>query len=227
MCHATRPGVCTRAGERFALIMANFSLQGMVDWAAEWCNKPNVGYSMTFDYRNMGLKDGYITCFDCASFVFFAIWLGGGFDIGTLGYPTDLEKYKTMHGQAPYNAWDVSNMRRRLPYIGFNKIEPMPDVWKTGDILVVIGKHTEICYAPPRRTMGAHSSKPALPDQVSINAGNSNIGYYNEIWRFDNGEPPIIPPTPPDPSNPGNPGGSGVKTRMPLWMMCKPWWLTK
>ena len=203
--------------------MANFSLQGMYDWAVEWCNKPNVGYSMTFDYRNMGIKDGYITCFDCSSFLFFAIWLGGGFDVGELGYPTDLYLYQTSGGAAPYNAWDVAGMRRRLPYIGFSKIEPMPDAWKPGDILVKIGAHTEICYASPRRTMGAHSSKPELALQVSINEWNTQIGYYNEIWRYTGGEPPIVPPGPPDPYNPGDPGYTERK-KMPIWMMCKPWW---
>lgn len=204
--------------------MSGFSLQGMINWAVEWCNKPNVGYSMTWKYRNMGLKDGYITCFDCSSFTFFAIWLGGGYNVGTLGYKTDLEKYRTMEGQDGYNAWDVSWMRKALPYIGFEKLPYVPDVWKPGDILVKLHKHTEICYASPRITMGAHNDGYALPQQVSINTWNTDASYYDEVWRYTNGEEPIIPPEPPDPLNPPDPGGDTRPKKMPIWMMTKPWW---
>lgn len=204
--------------------MPDFSLQGMINWAVEWCNKPNVGYSMTRQYRNMGLKDGYITCFDCSSFTFFAIWLGGGYNVGRLGYKTDLEKYRTMGGQDGYNAWDVSWMRRGLPYIGFEKLPYVPDVWKPGDILVKLHQHTEICYASPRITMGAHTDKYALPQQVSINTWNTDASYYDEVWRYTNGEEPIIPPAPPDPFNPPDPGGDTRPKKMPIWMMTKPWW---
>lgn len=204
--------------------MATFSLQGMIDWAVAYCNAPNVGYSMTMEYRNMGLKDGYITCFDCSSFTFFAIWLGGGFDVGTLGYPTDLEKYKTMHGQGGYNAWNVTGMTLRLPKIGFEKLPYVPDIWQTGDILVKTHQHTEICYVAPRRTMGAHREKnTALADQVSIISGNAEKGYYDEIWRYTGDDSPVVPP-PPDPFNPPDPGGDGRAKRLPIWMMTKPWW---
>lgn len=207
--------------------MSAFSLEGMYNWAVNWCTKPNVGYDQ--GYRNMELKDGYITCFDCSSFLFFAIWLGGGYDVGQLGYPTDLSKYQA--GEVGYNAWGVSGMRNCLPYIGFTKLEPKPIVWKPGDILVknyytpgVDDKHCEICYKPDRYTMGAHNSRNSLPQQVSINDWQTSTSYYDEVWRFTNGEPPITPPGPYDPSDPGNGGDYGDKKPTPLWRMLSPWW---
>lgn len=200
----------------------SFDIQGMLEWAAYWCNRENVGYSQSWDYRNMGLKKGYITCFDCASFTFFAIWQGGGYDIGQLGYKTDFEKYKTMKGADGYNAWDVSGSRRALPYIGYVNMKPVPTIWQPGDILIKLHQHTEICYASPRRTMGAHSDSYALEYQVSINSGDTKMGYYDELWRYNGDDyTPIGPPCPPDPGAPGN---TGYQRKMPLWMMTKPWW---
>lgn len=200
--------------------MAQFSLKGMYDWAIAWCNAPNVGYDQS--YRNMQVKNGYITCFDCSSFTFFAIWLGGGFNVGELGFPTDLAKYRA--GEYGYNAWNVTGMRRCLPYIGFTKITPYPSVWLPGDILVEIGEHTEICYESPRRVMGAHNRHLALPDQVSIRSGNADVTEFNELWRYTNGQSPVDPPPQPDPDNPGDPGTAPALKNMPLWMMTKPWW---
>lgn len=211
--------------------MAEFSLQGMFDWAVEWCNKPNVEYWMSASRRNMRTIDG-ITYFDCSSFVFFAVWLGGGYDIGSLGYPTDLEKYKTMEGQDGYNAWVVHTMTPKLPKIGFTRYNPEMVAWQPGDILSWYNArtgegHTEICYATPRRTMGAHGRKNRTPDDmVSINTGNTKVGYYQDLWRFS-GETPITPPDPPLPPDPnpgGDPGDSGDKSKMPLMFYMKPYW---
>ena len=209
--------------------MAGFSLQGMFDWAVEWCNKPNVGYWMSAAHRNMDTFEG-VTYFDCSSFVFFAIWLGGGYDIGQLGYPTDLEKYQTMGGVYPYNAWVVHTMTPKLPKIGFTRLNPNEVVWQPGDLLSWYnprtGKgHTEICYKKPRVTMGAHNDSYALPDQVSINTWNTRIGYYEDLWRYS-GETTITPPDPPEPPDPG-PGGNSGDTggkRTPFIYYMKPWW---
>lgn len=203
--------------------VADFSLQGMLDWSVEWCQKQNVGYSQK--YRNMQLKDGYITCFDCTSFIFFAVWLGGGYDVGKLGFNTNLQNY--INGTGGW-AWALTTMRRCLPYIGFNKVLPKPQYCLPGDILArletpSVSGHAEIVYKSPCQTMGAHSSSYALPDQVSINTGQSSTAGYDEVWRFAT-DSPVIPPEPvpvgPDPGSPG----LREKRKLPIWMMCKPWW---
>lgn len=195
------------------------SIQGAYDWAVYYCNKENVGYSQT--YRNFQTVNG-ITYFDCSSFTFFALWLGGGFDIGSLGWPTDLAGYQN-RVDGRHNAWTVNSMDRNLPKLGFT-LYNAPDVtWKPGDILSKISAHTEICYASPRRTMGAHGTKDRngnplpLQAQVSINSGNSSISYYNNCWRYDPDNPPV-PPEPPTPIPPHE------SEPMPLWMMLKPYW---
>lgn len=210
--------------------MADFNLQGMIDWAIEWCNKPNVGYWMSAYYRNMATANG-ITYFDCSSFVFFAVWLGGGYDIGQLGYPTDLEGYKTKHGQDGYNAWTVTPMMRGLQRIGFQKITPVPSVWKPGDVLAWVKPeenrgHTEICYASPRITMGAHNSHYALEDQVSINTWNSDQSTYQALFRYKTQPPPEPPepPLPPEPEPGGDPGSVDDARKTKIWFYMKPWW---
>ncbi len=122
-------------------------------------------------------------------------------------------------------------MRNCLPYIGFTKLDPTPTVWQPGDIVVknyytpgVDDKHCEICFEPQRITMGAHNSSAALADQVSIHTWNTQIGYYDEVWRYTNGETPVDPPSPYDPSDPGNSGSYGDKKPLPLWRMTSPWW---
>lgn len=210
--------------------MATFDLQGMFDWAVYWCNKPNVEYWMSASRRNMREIDG-ITYFDCSSFVFFAVWLGGGYDIGQLGYPTDLEGYKTKQGADGYNAWVVHTMTPKLPKIGFTRLNPNTEVWQPGDILSWYNSrtgngHTEICYARPRVTMGAHGRKNRTPaDMVSINNFNIQADYYQDLWRYS-GETPVTPPEPPLPPDPDPGGNAGVDTgkRTPFIYYMKPYW---
>ena len=207
--------------------MANFSLQGMFDWAVAWCNAPNVEYYMSPSRRNMREIDG-VTFFDCSSFVFFAVWLGGGYDIGLLGYPTDLEGYKTKEGADGYNAWTTGTMPYKLPKIGFVQLNPVETVWQPGDILVWHNSktgegHTEICYRTPRVTMGAHNSSREPEDQVSINTWNTAIDYYETLWRYtgEEHEPPIEPPY----IGPGGDAGANVRSsKSKFWMYMKPYW---
>ena len=209
--------------------MADLSIQGAYDWAVDMCNRPNVGYWMSSYWRNMSVKDG-ITYFDCSSFMFFALGIGGGYDFSRFGWSTDWGAYPDMHGAVHFNAWVVSWMEMLLPLMGFERIFPVPDVWQPGDILTRYDPntgdgHTEMCYKSPRITMGAHGRKGyALDDQVSIRTSNSYKSSYNYLWRYTGNVYPVPPgPRPPDP-NTGDPG-DGNKTKMKLWMMCKPWWI--
>lgn len=53
-----------------------------------------------------------------------------------------------------------------------------------GDILLRTG-HTEMAF-DSTRTMGAHTAKAPLPEQVSINANDSRDNWL-ELWRWENG----------------------------------------
>jgi len=207
--------------------MAEFSLQGAYNWAVNMCNKPNVGYWMSSYWRNMSVKDG-VTYVDCSSFMFFALGIGGGYDMSEFGFSTDWELYPEMHGAEHFNAWVVHTMTPRLPKIGFERIYPVPDYWLAGDIVTRYDPktgegHTEMCYKSPRITMGAHTSRYPLAQQVSINTWNSKPGDYQYLWRYTGNIGPLPPEPPPQP-DPGGDPGSDDRQRMKLWMMCKPWW---
>ena len=209
--------------------MADFSLLGMYQWAIAWCNRENVEYWQSPSRRNMREIDG-ITYFDCSSFVFFAVWLGGGYDIGELGYPTDLEGYKTKEGADGYNAWTTGTMPYKLPKIGFTRYNPATAVWQPGDILVWHNSrtgegHTEICYKTPRVTMGAHGRKDRKPeDMVSINTWNTSADYYEDLWRYT-GTPHDVPVQPPWIDGPGgDPGVSPNQRKSKFWIYMKPYW---
>ena len=208
--------------------MADFSLNGMYEWAVNVCNAPNVEYWQSPSRRNMREIDG-ITFFDCSSFVFFAVWLGGGYDIGQLGYPTDLEGYKTKEGADGYNAWTTGTMPYKLPKIGFTRLNPVEYLWLPGDILVWHNSktgegHTEICYASPSRTMGAHTRKNKTPEEmVSINSYNTSTDYYQDLWRYT-GNVQEPPPEPPGHYPGGDPGISTDTRKKPFWIYMKPYW---
>lgn len=171
-----------------------FSIQGMYDWAVQECNRSDVAYSQT--YRNQQTVNG-ITYYDCSSFTFFAMWLGGGLDVGALGYSTNINAYHA--GQA--NAWTVTTMLRALSTVsGFQQFNPSTTAWQAGDILAKTRTHTEICYAPPRQTMGAHSTAGG----VSINQYQTSIGYYDVLVRYTDAPGPI----PPGPTQP-----------LPIWLL--------
>lgn len=174
--------------------MMAFSVQGMYDWAVQECQRSDVAYSQT--YRNQQTVNG-ITYYDCSSFTFFACWLGGGLDVGALGYSTDLNAYH--NGTA--NAWTVTWMIRSLQNVsGFEFLDPKTVSWQAGDILAKTRTHTEICYLPPRQTMGAHSTAGG----VSINQYQTSIDYYDVLIRYT-GSPGPVPPGPTLP--------------MPIWLI--------
>lgn len=205
--------------------MADFDLQGMYDWAVRWCKRPKVGYHQGVSYRNMCTIND-ITYFDCSSFVFFAVWLGGGYDIGQLGFPTDLEGYRTNPGQGGHNAWWTGSMPTCLTKIGFTRLNPVENLWKPGDILHWHSSkagtgHTEICYATPRVTMGAHNSHRELADQVSINTWNSSADTYQNLYRYT-GDVQEGPPYEPGPEIPSDPGY--VERRSKFWVYMRPFW---
>ena len=174
--------------------MSSFSVQGMYDWAVNECTRGNVAYNQQL--RNQQTVNG-ITYYDCSSFLFFACWLGGGLNVGALGYSTDLDAYH----QGRANAWVVTSMLRSLSYVsGFQQFDPRTEPWQAGDILAKTRTHCEICYAPPRQTMGAHSTAGG----VSINPYQSSIDYYDVLVRYTD----IPGPTPPGPSQP-----------VPIWLI--------
>lgn len=163
-----------------------------------------------------------VTYFDCSSFTFYALWLGGGFDFTKFGYPADLSLYQT--GKA--NAWIVNqNMYNILEQSGWVQLNPMSVTWQQGDILIRRGEHTEFAYSnSPLMSMGARGrfnsdgSPRPLDEQVAIHT-TSNNGYWNMLYRYSGQpEPPSPPPVPPIPPHPVQ------EDKMPLFMMLKPYW---
>ncbi len=172
-------------------------LVGAMQWAISMCNNPDVGYSQR--YRNFQTVDGK-TYFDCSSFTFFALWLGGGLDVGAFGYSTDLADYR--NGDA--NAWVVSTMVSKLRGDGWWDMPVGTENWEPMDIVAKTRVHTEFVYSKsPLQIMGARNSSLPFEDQVSIHAGYSD--YYDVVLRYPDGDPP----TPPIP---------GSKP-MPIWLL--------
>ena len=178
--------------------MSNYDVRNMLSWAESMCNAADVGYSQT--YRNYITVNG-ITYFDCSSFTFFAMWLGGGLDVGSLGYSTNLQDYR--EGRA--NAWVVSSMVRKLQAMGWQQVSTSdPSLWLPGDILVKTRTHTEIFYTQsPFLCMGARNSSLPLADQVAIHSCPTT--YYDQVWR----DPAGPPPTP----------GPRIHGPMPAWLL--------
>lgn len=180
----------------------------MLSWAALWASMVDVAYDQT--YRTMQVRPSdNCTCFDCSSFTFFAMWLGGGLDVGALGYSTDLSKYRSIPRTA--NAWTVNGMVNKLRQLGWVQVGSNVNDWHIGDILVKTSTHTEIVYSlSPLQSVGAHGTGGGsipIPDQVSIRA-ISNPAYYDQVWRDPTS------PTPPGPTP--RPHG-----HMPVWLLKK------
>lgn len=150
------------------------NLNNAYQWAIGTCNAPNVGYSMA--YRNQQTIGG-ITYYDCSSFIWYAL-IGGGFDV------------VTAYGGETW-AFVTSTMGRVLLNLGFISI-PVESEWLAGDILVrnnSYGEHTEMVYQG-RRTMGAHSARYALADQVSIKDTDDNPATWDACYRYGAGALP-------------------------------------
>lgn len=190
---------------------SSFDLQGAYDWIEYQCNAANVRYSQP--YRNYMTVDG-LTYFDCSSLLFFGFWLGGGLDVGALGYSTDLDDYRNWRA----NAWTVQTMEPTLVSLGWVDVRTdMPEEWLPGDVLIHWGNsegpwHTEMIYsgAPNYMQMGARSSRLAAADQVSIHTLYVP-NYYQRILR----DPTQPPPTP----GPGPGPTPGPSKRMPIWLL--------
>ena len=174
-----------------------FDVNAFWSWAVNECTRGNVAYWQHYPERNQQTING-ITYYDCSSFLFFACWLGGGLDVGALGYNSNLSDYH--NGSA--NAWNVTMMINSLTYAGFVQYDPRTEPWQAGDILAKTRTHTEICYAPPTQTMGAHSTAGG----VSINNYQTGLNYYDVLLRWPGATPPG--PTPPGPTQP-----------MPIWLI--------
>lgn len=143
------------------------SIQTAYEWAIEKCNAPNIGYSQT---NRMEKTVNGITYYDCSSFIWFAL-KAGGFDV------------VKANGGSTW-AFTTGTMANALRLLGFNKMGTAQP-WKPGDILIRTG-HTEMAF-DSNHTMGAHSSKVPLDQQVSINSNPSSASSWLELWRYGGG----------------------------------------
>lgn len=181
----------------------SLDLNGMLSWAATMAARPDVGYSQT--YRSYQTSGG-ITYFDCSSFVFFAMWLGGGLDVGSLGYDTNLAHYQSIPRTAfcPALSYDL----RIFNAIGCERVSTDPAAWQPGDFLVKTRTHIEMVYSTaPMQQVGARTDGIPLADQVAIHSLSG--GYYDQVYRFPGG---VVPPAPPDP-------GYRPHGPLPLWLL--------
>lgn len=173
------------------------SVAAMWAWAVDRITNYSCAYTQSLEVspgapygkRNMGYVDGKYW-FDCASFVYFAL-IGGGFPAGDY------------YGSGHY-APNVTGLVGILPQMGFTSYPAASSTWQAGDILIKYRTHTEICYAPPSRTMGAHSTAGG----VTINAGDSTKSYYDVLFRYEEGPGPDPPGPQPGPTVP-----------MPIWLL--------
>lgn len=173
------------------------SLQGAYNWAVNMCNRSMTAYDQS--YRNMQVRPSdQRTCFDCSSFTFFALWLGGQFDVGSLGYSTTLSDYTSIPNTA--NAWVVSTAEAGLPSLGWTCYNIGQITPQAGDIVIKIAEHCEFVYsASPLQLMGARNSSLPYDDQIAIHTV-SDLSWYDHIWRYGG--------TPPTPGNP-----------VPVWLL--------
>lgn len=145
------------------IILSN--LNKAYEWSVETCNAPNIGYSQDLRYQQ---ESGGITYYDCSSFIWYALKAGGFPLTGT--------------------AFTTRSMKPILESIGFVK-KPITGEWLAGDILWRTG-HTEMVYQGGNGrgiTMGAHTGKKPLPDQVSINTFESSSSNWEELYRYGEG----------------------------------------
>lgn len=142
------------------------SIREAWSWAVNKCNEKNVGYSQA--YRNQQTVDG-ITYYDCSSFINYALLAGG---------------YKTPAYAPDNNAFTTTTMGSVLESLGFQRMSASSD-WVAGDILWRKG-HTEMVFSPTQ-SMGAHSARVPLDDQVSIVDSNPNAWtwLYREVSAMD------------------------------------------
>lgn len=140
------------------------------NWAIDTCNAPNVAYSSDEQLRCQGKDAQGNTCYDCSSFIWYALKAGGFTDIGTTPFWT-------------------GSMTTYLLRAGFTE-ENINGEWKPGDILWRKG-HTEMVYTGgigEGISMGAHSHHPSnVALDVSINSYTSYASGYTKLFRYGNG----------------------------------------
>lgn len=147
------------------------SVSGFVEWCAEKCNDPNVGYSQT--YREEQTVGG-ITYYDCSSFIWYGL------------YHNDFDTEATGHSY-PFN---TTAMPADLAAMGWREIDRTGEL-KPGDIGWT-STHAEVCYTGGTGEgvfMGAHSDQLPLADQVSINNYTSQGTDFTKIFRFSSSGP--------------------------------------
>ncbi|MBO7211228.1 MAG: hypothetical protein J6V44_09550 [Methanobrevibacter sp.] len=154
-------------------------------WAIDTCNAPNIAYSTA--ERNQGRAYGNYICYDCSSFIFYAL-KAGGFPLS--GYPFS----------TPY-------MPSALIDLGFVEVDKNGE-WKKGDIVWRSKEYTQM-YVNPNSpyghtemvyeggigqgiTMGAHqhySGDAAIhyARDVAINTTITPASNYERVYRYGNG----------------------------------------
>lgn len=146
-------------------------------WAVQTCNAPNVGYSQS--YRNQQTVQG-ITYYDCSSFIWYAL-KNAGFAVE--------DAFLRANGYAySGNAITTHSEQAWLLALGWKQMD-ISGEWQPGDVLWKSG-HTEMVYeggAGQGITMGAHTSRAPLKDQVSINEGITGPGYWSTLYRYGDG----------------------------------------
>ena len=147
------------------ILVTMASIQASYNWAIATCAADNVGYSQK--WRNQQIVNG-ITYYDCSSFIFYSL-IAGGWDMAAIW------------GSWPFT---TSNMGGCLAKMGFTLYDPSIN-WRPGDILIKSG-HTEMAF-DLTRSMGAHTDKVPLAEQVSINSNDSRGSGWYALYRWGDG----------------------------------------
>lgn len=166
--------------------MANEDLNRMFQWAVDTCNAGNVGYSNKYRNGSINPNTGLVS-YDCSSFVWWALKNGGWQNIGT-----DADSPGFYARRNAGSAWMCPQLISwGFTEYTFGSVETLP-----GDILWKESSsndaHTEIVYegspAGQRavRTMGAHTSRAPVADQVSIIPTAQDKG-WQKIYRWGSG----------------------------------------
>lgn len=147
-------------------------------WAINTCNASNVRYNQ--DYRNQQTDENGNVCYDCSSFIWYAL-LAGGFDV--------VAAFRTATGETyDGNAIWTAVMRPWLTALGFVEVD-INGEWQPADVLWRSG-HAEMVYTGGTGegvTMGAHSKNRPAADQVSINSYTSSASSWTALYRYPGG----------------------------------------
>lgn len=168
------------------------SLGTSYNWAIQWCNEPDVLYSLSSrrnQYKDGRDASGYMY-FDCSSFIWFCLQAGGW----------DVIAADPWFNPNDYNAIVTGQMPTWLTNLGWYEAD-INGTWLSGDILwreagyVSTYGHTEMVYSGGSAqgiTMGAHGDAAdgyAPADQVSINTGYTSAYRYQKLYRYGSTPP--------------------------------------